>query len=127
MEIPMLLYYWAAVTASQRREELNPSKSSKQPYKQISGERKGKEQISDCSICRNKGMLFYSHSESSVVRPKECKNTFCSELPSLIRQRYHLSPAPHTNSNRNPKHVFCLICKKSVEPTSSSLLYRRFL
>lgn len=41
----MIVYYCAAVTASHRKEELNPSKSSKQAHKQIHGESKRKQQI----------------------------------------------------------------------------------
>lgn len=58
MEIPMLVYYWAAVTASQRREELNPSKSSKRPYKQISGERKGNSRFQIAVFVATKGCCF---------------------------------------------------------------------
>lgn len=58
MELPMLVYYWAAVIASQRREELNPSKSSQRADKQISEERKGNSRFQISVFVATKGCCF---------------------------------------------------------------------
>lgn len=72
-------HYWAAVTASQRREEMNPSKSHERVSPQTNQWGKQKDSA-EFSVCSNKEMLFYSHSKSSVVEQNECKHSICNEL-----------------------------------------------
>lgn len=79
MQAAILEHYQAAVTASQRREEMNPSKSHERVSTQTNQWGKQKDSA-EFSVCSNKEMLFYSHSESSVVEQNECKHSICSEL-----------------------------------------------
>lgn len=61
MQASMLVYYWAELTASQRREEVNPSK--KQQADTQTNRRGKQKETADFHVCCKKGMLFYGHSK----------------------------------------------------------------
>jgi hypothetical protein len=61
MQASRLVCYWAALTASQRREEVNPSK--KQQASTQTNQWGRQKETADFHGCCKKGMLFYSHNK----------------------------------------------------------------
>lgn len=61
----ILEHYWATVTASQRREVLNPSHHNEQKHMNKSMAKQ--EDTAEFTVCSNQVMLFYSHSKSLVL------------------------------------------------------------
>lgn len=98
MEMPMLVYDWAAVTASQRREKLNPSKSSKRAYKQISGGKRGHSRFQISVFVATKGRCF-----KGTVKVQWWKRRDAS-MPSGMRSFFNLTSSSFTiSANKQQK------------------------